>query len=156
MANIGASLQADFCRISHWPGDLAQDIIDNPGESNYYVGGFRRLSEPTPRQFIVTAAIAYWVLDEVFEVLLSDARLLRQVDCVREALDEVVSYVADNNIGVWELLASICGGEISDRQFRSDAIAASHIAQVFFSGFGHCEESMRFLCPWPSVALTIT
>ena len=113
-------------------GDFAVSIINNSAESSYFIGGFRRLLEPAAREFIATTAITSWVLDEAFEILLADDRMLKQLDLVRSALDDEVAFLGSIDIEVWDLLATICGPEMTGHQLRSDASAAAHIAYAFF------------------------
>ena len=113
-------------------GDFAVSIINNSAESSYFIGGFRRLLEPAARDFNATTAITSWVLDEAFEILLADDRMLKQLDLVRSALDDEVAFLGSIDIEVWDLLATICGPEMTGHQLRSDASAAAHIAYAFF------------------------
>lgn len=108
------------------------EIIAMPHESNFYIGGFRRLLEDVPKEFIMTTAVTSWVLDEVFEVVLADDRLLRMHEQVTEVLRDEVEHLGDIAEEVWELLVAGIGGEVPAEHLRSGVIAAGHIAYGFF------------------------
>ena len=56
-------------------GQLGDDIIKDPSESSYFISGFRRLVDPVAQEFVVVASLTSWVLDDAFEILISDSRL---------------------------------------------------------------------------------
>ena len=112
--------------------ELVLSILGNTEDSNYYLGGFRRLLDETPRKFVVVSALTSWVLDSVFELVLSDDRMLRQIDQIEELLAEQIEYVQCFDPGLWELLASVAGESTSAWQLRDDTMSAVHTAYGFF------------------------
>ena len=64
---------------------------------------------------------------------MSDDRVLRQLDDIRVALDEVLRYISNTGSEVWELLADACDDDsITGPDLLSTCLAASHISRAFF------------------------
>ncbi|CAK0874375.1 unnamed protein product [Prorocentrum cordatum] len=109
---------------------VCQRIIEMPHTSTYYIGGFRRILPNVHRRFILVASLTTWLPDEIFQLLLRDDRLMKQIDAVTEAMDDEFEYLCSMSSEVYDLLAVACPG-MSGFDLRCDVLGAAHVLRAF-------------------------
>eukprot|EP00974_Lingulodinium_polyedra_P086938 8427626-Lingulodinium_polyedra.AAC.1 len=87
---------------------LAAAVMADPRASNYYIGGFQRLS-PEVLEFMAMAALASYPSEAVLADLLEDDRVPMRVAALEQELLEELAWVTGLPGHVWSLIASLFG-----------------------------------------------
>eukprot|EP00971_Amphidinium_carterae_P347875 6490111-Amphidinium_carterae.2 len=100
------------------------------GSSEYYLGGYRRFSNEHKLQ-VMKIAFASYPADAFIAELLEDDRLMRNRDHYAEAILDEVTYLANLDMQVWQMLVNACNGAAEAEAFRSDCMHSALVVQAF-------------------------
>ena len=105
----------------------------DPGESDYHLHGFSRLS-PTIKKCAAVASISANVTDAVLTEALLDDRLVRRAAELKQVMLDEVLWVQGIDSFVWDRLATVVGAKQTGVGLANAAIHASYV-QVAFAKF---------------------
>ena len=114
--------------------DIAQCILEDEGQSNYYISGMKRLNDDV-RLCIVTVALASGPADASLRLALEDSRVLKRHVDMKVEVREEMCYLAGISEPVWEILAEVSNSTVA--RIRTEVLGCAHvsIAFIFFRVF---------------------
>ena len=107
---------------------LVDQITQDPDSSNYHINGWQKM-QPSHREFIVQAAMASFLSENLTLALLEDCRVVRNFDQLSQIIEEEMEWVNRVPHAVWEALGGICG--LSAQDIQSRCIRSTHVSGAF-------------------------
>lgn len=126
---VGVVSRALIASLSIGLAELIEMISQQPGVSQYYIGGFSRLTQAV-RHYATVAAVASFPCDALLGELLEDDRLLRRAEDLKTVYDDEIEWIACIGDYVWSRLSSLLQTATA-ASLRDDCLRAACAARAY-------------------------
>ena len=111
--------------------DLVDMILDAPGKSPFYLGGFKRLELEENRKIVVAkCAFISQAVEGVLIEILADPRVALRLDELWQVLAEDTKQLLEMDDRIWADIGSIVGSPAAD--LRDQCLRGAHVSFHFF------------------------
>eukprot|EP00971_Amphidinium_carterae_P279525 5549207-Amphidinium_carterae.1 len=108
----------------------AATCLSAEGTSEYYLGGYRRFSLDH-KLLVMRIGMASYPADAFLAEVLEDDRLMRNPDHYADAILDEITYLANLDMQVWEMLCVAGNGVANAEAFRSDCMHSAVVVQAY-------------------------
>ena len=128
----GPSCRALVACLSVGLDGLVAAVRKNPATSDYYIGGFARLT-PKVRKYMALAAIVSYVPDGFLTELLEDDRVAKRLEVLEAVMVEELAWLEGLGGLTWQRLAHVVGPDSSAVEVRSESLLGGQVACSFIT-----------------------